>query len=64
MNTNEDKNRTATDTTDNLNPPFVNEECGDTMWDAVLKESEERLSEIITRKPDENPSELLRHKSD
>lgn len=22
--------------------PFVNEECGDTMWDQVLKEAEER----------------------
>ena len=25
-----------------LYTPFVNEECGDTMWDEVLKEAEER----------------------
>ncbi len=25
--------------------PFVNEECGDTMWDRVLKEASERATD-------------------
>lgn len=27
--------------------PFVNEECGDTLWDVVLKEQEEKLQKIV-----------------
>ncbi len=64
MNKKEDTEPVATDTTENPNLPFVNEECGDTMWDVVLKESEERLNQIITRKPDETSTEPLRHKGE
>jgi hypothetical protein len=34
--------------------PFVNEECGDTMWDAVLKQEERKAS----LKPDEKQNGL------
>ncbi len=37
--------------------PFVNEECGDTMWDTVLKEAEERLRKITNPKSDKDPAE-------
>jgi len=42
------KNKEAGGTTisQNVNTeyvPFVNEECGDTMWDEVLKEAEDRI---------------------
>jgi hypothetical protein len=34
--------------------PFVNEECGDTMWDAVLEQEEKRaeLKSILLGKTD------------
>ena len=35
--------------------PFVNEECGDSMWDAVIKESEEKSARDSSQKnPPEN----------
>ena len=57
MNKKDDTEPTTTDTTEDLNPPFVNEECGDTMWDGVLKENEKRANEIFTRKPEESSSQ-------
>ena len=55
----ENENKTAVSTdTKNINLPFVNDECGDTMWDEVLKEAEERLAGIVTQKPGNNKREL------
>ena len=39
------------DKPENQNTPFVNEECGDTMWDAVLIEADEKLQKIFTATP-------------
>ena len=34
------------------NAPFVNEECGDTLWDPVLKELEDKLANAIGKPVD------------
>ena len=39
--------------------PFVNEECGDTMWDPVLKELEDKLANAIGK-----PAGLFTEKGD
>ena len=31
--------------------PFVNEECGDTMWDAVLQQTEEKITNAVWCSP-------------
>lgn len=64
MNKKEETQPATTGATENLNPPFVNEECGDTMWDAVLKETEERRNKIFTQKPDTGASETAGHKGE
>jgi uncharacterized protein YndB with AHSA1/START domain len=46
------------------NVPFVNEECGDTMWDEVLKESEERISKTFAPKPGDNSSKMTDREAD
>jgi hypothetical protein len=54
MNNTGDKKPADIDKTDMQDAPFVNEECGDTMWDAVLKEEDERLKKLVIQKPVES----------
>jgi len=59
MNNKKDKKPESIDRTESQYLPFVNEECGDTMWDAVLQEAEEKLKKAITQKAaDGSPKKL------
>lgn len=58
MNSTDDKKPADIDKTDIQDAPFVNEECGDTMWDAVLKEEDERLKKLVIQKPVESSGKL------
>ncbi len=37
---------------------FVNEECGDTLWEEVLKQAEARLRKAVNKTPDDNKAAL------
>ena len=56
-----DKKTTAQDNKDRADLPFVNEECGDTMWDEVLKEADERLKKALDLKKDDRASATQSH---
>ncbi len=40
------QSKKETSTTSEVNTSFVNDECGDTMWDDVLKSVEDKAKEL------------------
>ena len=52
----DDKKSTIKDKEEAQNTTFVNEECGDTMWDKVLKEADERLKKSFEKNDDSTPA--------
>jgi hypothetical protein len=58
MNNPKEEQSTITDISEDPNLPFVNEECGDTMWNVVLQEAEERLKKAATTSPDTGATEM------
>ena len=56
MENNDDKKSAINDKDESQNTPFVNEECGDTMWDQVLKEADERLKKSLEKNEDNTPA--------